>query len=483
VIDTYQMYVDGAWSGAAGGEYLDSVDPYRNEVWARFPRGDRADVDRAVTAAARAFEQTPWPARIKERARLLHRLAGLVTAGAEHLAQVESRDHGKTIREERGATASAAAWYRFAAATAETASGDIPGGNDPDVLALTVREPYGVIGIQTPWNTPSVLLAQVLSMALAAGNTVVVKPSELAPCSTLEFGRLVEQAGFPPGVFNVVTGTGDVVGEALCQHPLVAKLALTGGPDAGRRVAHHAAERLVPAMMELGGKSANLVFADADIGSTAEALVTAFTGAAGQSCVAGSRVLAHRSVHDELVERMAVHAAKIRVGNPQDPGTDMGPMCTRQQVERVERFVAAGEAEGARLVAGGRVPADPRGGLFFPPTIFAGVTPDMTIAQQEIFGPVVCVIPFETEAEAIAVNNGTAYGLAAGIWTSDLDRAHRVARQLRAGTVWINHYRRGDAAFPFGGYGQSGYGRVNGIDGYREMSRVKSIQLLLRPVS
>jgi acyl-CoA reductase-like NAD-dependent aldehyde dehydrogenase len=483
MIDDYRMYIDGAWSAAASGEYLDSVDPYRGQVWARVPRGDRADVDRAVSAAARAFEQTTWPSRAKERARLLHRLADLVEADAEHLAQVESRDNGKTIREERGATASAAGWYRFAAATAETVSGDLPHGNDPDVLALTVREPYGVIGIQTPWNTPSVLLAQVLSMALAAGNTVVVKPSELAPCSTLEFARLVEQAGFPPGVVNVVTGMGEVVGEALCRHPLVAKLALTGGPDAGRRVAHHAAERLVPAMMELGGKSANLVFADADIGATAEALVTAFVGAGGQSCVAGSRVLAHRSVYDELVGQMSIYVAKVRLGDPQDPTTDMGPMCTREQVERVERLVAAGQAEGARLIAGGRVPADLSGGLFFAPTIFADVTPDMTIAQEEIFGPVTCVIPFNTEAEAITVNNGTAYGLAAGIWTNDLDRAHRVARQLRAGTVWINHYRRGDAAFPFGGYGQSGYGRVNGIDGYREMSRVKSIQLLLRPVS
>jgi acyl-CoA reductase-like NAD-dependent aldehyde dehydrogenase len=299
------------------------------------------------------------------------------------------------------------------------------------------------------------------------------------PSSILEFAALIEQAGFPPGVFNVVTGLGPVVGSALCSHPGVDKLTFTGSPAAGRLVAAQAAVRLVPVTMELGGKSANLVFPDADLDAAAQAVAAGFIAAGGQSCVAGSRALVHESVFNAVVDRVVAQAKQVRLGDPAAADTDMGPVCTAAQLDRITTMVAAGLAEGGRIVTGGRQPEELTGTLFFPPTVFVEVANDMRIAQDEVFGPVICVIPFRDEADAVHLANDTVYGLAAGLWTRDLDRAHRVSAALRAGTVWVNHYRRGDPAFPFGGYGQSGYGRFSGIDGYREMTRVKSVQILL----
>ena len=321
-------------------------------------------------------------------------------------------------------------------------------------------------------------MAQPVAPALAAGNTVVVKPSELAPRSILELASLFAAAGFPPGVFNVVTGLGPVVGAALCAHPRIAKLTFTGSPGAGRLVAAQAAQRLVPVTMELGGKSANIVFPDADLDAAAAAVAGGFIAAGGQSCVAGSRAVVHESIYDDMIDRLTVHAKQVRMGDPARLTTDMGPVCTPAQLARISDLVKAGLDEGARLVIGGRQSADLDGTLFFPPTILADVSSQMRIAQEEVFGPVLCVIPFRDEDHAVQIANDTVFGLAGGVWTSDLGRAHRVARAVRAGTIWVNHYRRGDPAFPFGGYGESGYGRFSGLDGYREMTRVKSIQIL-----
>jgi (Z)-2-((N-methylformamido)methylene)-5-hydroxybutyrolactone dehydrogenase len=424
-IRTFGHFIDGAWTAPAGGAYLQTTNPYSGQVNARFAEGAREDVDLAAMAAWTAFSTTSWSRRPYERARLLRRLADLIDADAARLAAIESSDNGKTIREE-----------------------------------------------------PGILMAQPVAPALAAGNTVVVKPSELAPSSILELASLVEAAGFPPGVFNVVTGLGPVVGAALCAHPRVAKLTFTGSPAAGRLVAAQAAQRLVPVTMELGGKSANIVFPDADLDSAAAAVAAGFIAAGGQSCVAGSRAVIHESVYDDMLDRLAAHAKQVRMGDPARRATDMGPVCTQGQFARISDLVNAGLDEGARLVAGGRQSADLDGTLFFPPTILADVSSRMTIAQEEVFGPVICVIPFADEHDAVAIANDTVFGLAGGVWTRDLDRAHRVARAVRAGTIWVNHYRRGDPAFPFGGYGESGYGRFSGIDGYREMTRVKSIQIL-----
>ena len=478
-VTRYEHFVGGVWTPPRGGRYLETTNPYTGAVNARFAEGDASDVDLAVSAARATFDTTDWARRSRERSRLLRRLADLIDDNAERLAQVESADNGKTLREECGMYSVTGGYFRYAASLAETLAGDAPTGNDPSVLSLTQREPYGVIGVQTPWNTPGILLAQPVAPALAAGNTIVVKPSELAPSSILELASLADEAGFPPGVFNVVTGLGEVVGAALCSHRSVDKLTFTGSPAAGRLVAAQAAARLVPVTMELGGKSANLVFADADLDAAVAAVTSGFTAATGQSCVAGSRAFVHQSVFDTVLDRVVAAAKQLRLGDPALPCTEIGPVCTQAQLDRITALVAAGTAEGGRVVTGGRQPEELAGTLFYPPTVFVDVTTDMTIAREEVFGPVLCMIPFHDESQAVRLANDTVYGLAAGVWTRDLNRAHRVSGALRAGTVWVNHYRRGDPAFPFGGYGQSGYGRFSGVEGYREMTRVKSIQILL----
>jgi aldehyde dehydrogenase (NAD+) len=478
--EQYLMYIDGEWAEARSGRVFESVDPWAQRAWARLPEGDAADVDLAVAAARQAFTSSSWTSSPHERARLLRRLADLIDENAEELARIESRDNGKTIREERGMYGAMGHYFRYAASLAETVAGSVPRGVNPDVLALTSRVPFGVIGIQTPWNTPGVLLAQSAAPALAAGNTLVVKPSEQAPCSTLAIARLVHAAGFPPGVFNVVTGFGATVGARLCAHPDVAKLVFTGSPEAGTLVARAAAERLVPVVMELGGKSAQVVFADADIDEAARSVAQGFTAAAGQSCMCGSRAFIEQPVFDDVLSRVLGHVASIKFGNPSDPDTDIGPVCAQAQIDRIEHYVAIARKEGGQVVVGGGRPDGIGHPLFYAPTVFTGVTNDMTICQEEVFGPVLAIMPFTGEQEAVRLANGTRFGLSAAVWSNDLDRAHRVAGALEAGVVWVNHYRRGDPAFPNGGMGYSGYGRLGGPEGYAEMTQAKSVQILQR---
>jgi acyl-CoA reductase-like NAD-dependent aldehyde dehydrogenase len=478
VSEQYRMYIDGEWVAAKSGRTFESVDPWAQRPWAEVPEGDAEDVDLAVAAAQQAFAGSTWAQSPHERARLLRRLADLIDENVEELARTESRDNGKTIREERGMYASMGGYFRYAASLAETTAGALPQGVNPDVLALTRRVPFGVIGIQTPWNTPGVLLAQSAAPALAAGNTLVVKPSEQAPCSTLAIARLVHVAGFPPGVFNVVTGFGARVGARLCTNPDVAKLVFTGSPEAGQLVARAAAARLVPVVMELGGKSAQVVFADADIDQAARAVAQGFTAAAGQSCMCGSRAYVEQPVFDDVLSRVLDYVDTIRFGDPSDPETDIGPVCTAAQIDRIEKYVAIGRQEGGHIARGGGRPDGIDHPLFYAPTVFTEVTNNMTICQEEIFGPVLAIMPFTDEQQAVHLANDTRFGLSAAVWTRDLDRAHRVADALRAGTVWVNHYRRGDPAFANGGMGYSGYGRLNGIDGYLEMTQAKSVQIL-----
>ncbi|WP_103380511.1 aldehyde dehydrogenase family protein [Pseudonocardia dioxanivorans] len=476
------MYVDGAAADAASGATFTSTDPFDLSEWARVPEAGPVDVDRAVDAARRAFRTSWWRARPRERARVLRAFAALLDGHVDHLAAVESRDNGKTITEVRAGFTGVGDHFRHAASIAEAVPGTAPTGGRPDVLALTRRVPYGVIGIQIPWNTPGVILAQSAAPALAAGNCIVVKPSEMAPCSTLEISRLAGEAGFPPGVVNVVTGFGAVVGAALCAHPGVDKLVFTGSTAAGAVVAGHAASRTAPVVMELGGKAAHLVFADADLDAAALGVVSGFTTAAGQSCMCGSRVLVERSVHDEVIDRVVDRLRALRIGDPRDPATEMGPLCGPGQAERVARYIAAGRAEGAVLRHGGGRPAGfedhPH---FVEPTVFTGATSAMTICQEEIFGPVAAVMGFDDEPEAVRIANDTRYGLSAAVWTDDLHRAHRVAEALDVGVVFVNTARNGDPAYANGGRGHSGYGRVSGLDGFHEMTQSKSIQLRLRP--
>ncbi|MGI5129840.1 aldehyde dehydrogenase family protein [Pseudonocardia sp. CA-107938] len=476
-MDSYRMYVDGAWVDAADGRSFTSNDPWTLQDWAEIPEGDERDVDRAVSAAGRAFEESWWRHDARRRGAVLRRFADLVETSAERIAEVESRDNGKALTEERAACAAIPAYFRHAPALAESYPDSAPRGGDPNVRAVTHRVPYGVIGIQTPWNTPGQLLSQSAAPALAAGNTIVVKPSEVAPCSTLELARLVEEAGFPAGVVNVVTGFGQVVGAALCAHPRVAKLAFTGSTQGGVLVAEHAARRLVPVVMELGGKSANIVFTDCDLDRTVDALVRGFTVASGQTCMAGSRVLVERPIHDLVLDRMLDAAAKVRIGDPRDPATAMGPIATEAQLAKIRQFVAIGVEEGGRVRCGGGPPEGAEHPRFFAPTVFTDVTNDMTICQEEIFGPVCAVMPFDTEEAAVRIANDTRYGLSGAVWTSDLARAHRVTDAIRAGVVWVNDQRAGDPAFATGGTAMSGYGRLSGVEGHHEMTQVKSVQM------
>lgn len=476
MLKQYQLFIGGKWKASDSGGTFRSVDPFTGEDWAEFSEGVASDVELAVSVAREAFDNGWWRRDPRRRAKVLQRLADLLEDNIEHIGPIEARDNGKLLREMIGMNTMTPSYYRYFAEIADHIFGGVIRGGNPDVFSYTLREPCGVIAIQLPWNTPSVILAQAAGPALAAGNALVIKPSEFAPASTLEFARLTEEAGFPPGIVNVVTGMGAIVGAALCNNAGIDKIAFTGSPDGGRLVASQAAQYLIPSIMELGGKSANIVFSDADIDKASAGVLSGFTAAGGQSCICGSRALIQESIYDDIVSRLREEVPKLKLGDPMDPATDVGPFCTHQQFVKVCDFVERGRQSGARLVVGGE-PPEGLDGWFFKPTVFADVHSQMEIAQEEIFGPVLSVIPFTDEADAVRIANDTRYGLAAGIWTRDLGRAHRVANELRAGTVWVNQYRRGDPAFPFGGFGESGYGRQSGQDSLHDFTVLKSIQI------
>jgi (Z)-2-((N-methylformamido)methylene)-5-hydroxybutyrolactone dehydrogenase len=462
----------------ASNTSFESFDPYTGKPWALIPRCNSSDVDAAVEHARHAFAAPSWRGlTATARGRLLLRLADLIERDAERLAALEVQDNGKLLAEMLTQLRYVPSWYRYFGGLADKVEGRVLPIDKPSMHAFTRNEPLGVIACITPWNSPLLLLAWKLAPALAAGNTVVIKPSEHASASTLAFVELFAEAGFPPGVVNTVTGFPDECGVPLVRHPGIAKIAFTGGEAGGISIYRAAAEGLKHVTLELGGKSPHIIFADAKIDNAVNGAVSGIFAASGQTCLAGSRLLVERSVHDEVIDKLVRLAKTARLGNPQLPDTQVGPVTTRQQRQRVLDYIDIARTAGAQCVLGGGIPQDAAlgDGWFVQPTIFTGVNNSMRIAREEVFGPVLAIIPFADEDEALAIANDTDYGLAAGVWTSDIGRAIRMSERIEAGTVWVNCYRAVSFMAPFGGYKRSGLGRESGreaLDAYLQTKTV-----------
>ncbi|MBY6683419.1 aldehyde dehydrogenase [Rhodococcus sp. BP-316] len=471
------MFIDGKSMPSESGDTLAVVDPATGASFAEVPDGGAVDVDRAVAAARTAFENGPWPRTTRtERARILLRAADAIENASEELFTLETRNNGRPITETRAQLSRVPEWFRYnAGLLAAQRDGVLP--SDGPYLTYQRRTPLGVCGIITPFNHPALILARSLSAALATGNTVVIKPSELTPLTTLAIARIVSEAGVPDGVVNVVTG-GREAGIRLTQHPDVAKITLTGGTEAGRSAAVATAGRFARITAELGGKTPVVVFDDQDPVVAAEGAAFAAFVASGQSCVAGARFLVQRGVYDRFVEALAARADAIRLGDPADTSTQMGPLISAVQRQKVLSYIDIGHQDGARLVAGGGVPELPdalQGGFFLRPTVFADATNSMRVSQEEIFGPVAVVVPFDTEAQAVEMANDNRFGLGAAVWTRDLARAHRVADALESGMVWINDHHRLEPSLPWGGTKESGTGKDAGTESFDDFTWIKTV--------
>ncbi len=484
----YQLYIDGEWCEGSSHQQMDSYNPATGEVWATFACAASSDVDRAVSGAKAALNNSEWSKMsASQRGKLLYRLAELIEQNAESLGEIETTDSGKLAHETVAQTRYVGDYYRYYAGLADKIEGATLPIDKPDMHVFTRREPIGVVAAVVPWNAQMFLTATKLGPALAAGCTIILKASEIAPCPMFAFAKLIEQAGFPKGVVSVITGDVENCAIPLTSHPDVDKIAFTGGPEAARHVVRNSANSFAVTSLELGGKSPIIVFEDADLESAANGLIAGNFGASGQSCVAGSRGFVQRAILPEIIKLVEEKSKSIVIGNPLNPDTHVGPLCTKAQVERIKDTLEKAVAQGASIRFGGQPPTEPdlAAGNYFSPTLVECPHTDIETQKIEMFGPVMSLVAFDTEEEAIAMANDSVYGLGSGVFTQNLARAHRVSQQIRSGICWVNTYRAISPIAPFGGYNQSGYGREAGSESVLEYTRTKTtwINISAKPMA
>ena len=478
---TYQNLIDGAWVDAADGRTFERVSPGHDVVVGRYPSAGIVDLERAVAAARRAFDEGPWPMMPGvERARILNRVAEAIRADADDLALIEALESGKPVSQARDEIVSSADLWEYAATLCRHTYGDTYNTLGSSMFGMVLREPVGVVGMITPWNFPLLIISQKLPFALAVGCTAVVKPAEITSGTTLRLAKMAQAAGLPDGVLNVITGPGREIGTPMAAHHGIDMISFTGSTDVGRRVIEASAGNLKKVELELGGKNPQIVFADADLDAALDAVVYGVYFNMGECCNSGSRLLVQRSIADEFIARVVERAKTVPVGDPLNPATKVGAIATDDQLSKIVELVDSGRAEGANLLLGG-ARMDTQQGRFMAPTVFAGVEPSMRIAREEIFGPVLSILTFDTAQEAARIANSTPYGLSAGVWTRDLDTAMGMSRAIRAGTIWVNTFLEGYPELPFGGYGESGIGREFGRFSIDAFTELKSVQMHLGP--
>ncbi|WP_299642972.1 aldehyde dehydrogenase [uncultured Ruegeria sp.] len=472
----FQLYIDGSWTEGARGQVMNSQNPATGKDWSSFACAAPEDVNRAVSAARRSLDDPTWRDMTQTaRGKLLFRLAELIEENARHLGQLETTDSGKLLAETASQTAYVGDYYRYYAGLADKIEGAVLPIDKPDMHVFTKREPIGVVVAIVPWNAQMFLTATKLGPAIAAGCSVVLKASEIAPAPMLEFARLIDEAGFPPGVVSVITGDAENCAIPLTRHPDVDRIAFTGGPETARHVVRNSAENFAVTTLELGGKSPIIVFDDANLDGAANGLIAGNFGASGQSCVAGSRGLIHRPVLDALVDKIEEKMKGVVIGDPLETATNIGPLCTEAQLERIQATLAKATEQGARIRFGGKPLDQP--GNYMDPTLVECTSAETETLKVEMFGPVMSLLPFETEEEAIALANDSQFGLGSGVFTENVARAHRVSSRLKSGICWINTYRAVSPIAPFGGYNQSGYGREAGIEAIHDYTRTKTVWL------
>ena len=474
----YQMYIDGEWTDAENGATFTSVNPATGETWAEVPEASESDVNRAVEAAHRAFKEGPWSKLTPTaRGKMLRRLADVLATQSETLGRCETIDTGKLFKETRWQANYISDFFHYYAGLADKISGETLPIDKPDMMTITLREPLGVVAAVVPWNSQLFLVAVKIGPALAAGNTVVLKASEHASAPMLEFAKVFEEAGFPPGVINIVTGHGEPCGRALTSHPLVDRISFTGGPNTAKHVIRNSAENFAQVSLELGGKSPVIVFDDADLESAVNGILLSIFSASGQSCVAGSRLLLQDSIKEEVLARVVEKAKKIRIGDPLDENSQMGPLATEAQLTNIQSTLVDASANGANILYGGARPSGLDTGWYIEPTIVDCPSQEIGVVRNELFGPVVSALAFHSEEEALFMANDTNFGLASGIFTRDVGRALRVSGAIRAGIVWVNTYRVVSPIAPFGGFKESGFGRESGMEAIYDYTRPKTVWL------